>query len=145
MADNRILSSGVFFEPYIFENQDGTPKELFGPFAYKENGVAKAIDMAGLPRKYTFEPWYQQIKSSWETNTAKLKKHKMNQINRSDAKGTSQVKFEYYPIGYFAPKYEDGIWTQPIFKCDGMVDNWVMTYAIPFFRRDFVAKKNRFA
>jgi hypothetical protein len=61
---------------YIFENQDGTAKELFGPYAFMENGVAKAIDMAGLPRKYIYETWYTNIKSSWKTNTAKLKKHK---------------------------------------------------------------------
>ncbi|XP_076111452.1 uncharacterized protein LOC143079760 [Mytilus galloprovincialis] len=145
MGDHRILSSGIFFEPYIFENQDGTAKELFGPYAFKDRGVAKAIDMAGLPRKYIFEDWYQNIKQSWETNTAKLKKHKMNQLVRSDAKGTSSIKFEYYPIGYYAPKYEDGLWSHPKFKCDGMTDNWVMTYSIPFFRRDYVAKKNKFA
>ncbi|CAG2204956.1 unnamed protein product [Mytilus edulis] len=145
MADYRIISSGIFFEPYIFKNQDGTSKELFGPYAFKSEGVAKAIDMAGLPRKYIFENWYQNIKERWKTNTAKLEKYKMNQLVRSDVKGTSAVKFEYYPIAYFAPKYDDGMWSNPKFKCDRMVDNWVMTYSIPFFQRDYVAKKNIFA
>jgi hypothetical protein len=54
-----------------------------------ENGVAKAIDMAGLPRKYIYETWYTNIKSSWKTNTAKLKKHKMSMLVRSDVKGTN--------------------------------------------------------
>ncbi|XP_063442407.1 uncharacterized protein LOC134722716 [Mytilus trossulus] len=145
MADYRIVSSGIFFEPYIFKNKDGTPKELFGPYAFKSEGVAKAIDTAGLPRKYIFENWYQNIKERWKTNTAKLEKYKMNQLVRSDVKGTSAVKFEYYPIAYFAPKYDDGMWSNPKFKCDRMVDNWVMTYSIPFFQRDYVAKKNKFA
>lgn len=145
MADYRIISSGIFFEPYIFKNQDGTFKELFGPYAFKSEGVAKAIDMAGLPRKYIFENWYQNIKERWKTNTAKLEKYKMNQLVRSDVKGTSAVKFEYHPIAYFAPKYDDGMWSNPKFKCDRMVDNWVMTYSIPFFQRDYVAKKNIFA
>ena len=145
MADDRILSSGIFFEPYIFENQDGTAKELFGPYAFMENGVAKAIDMAGLPGKYIYETWYTNIKSSWKTNTAKLKKHKMSMLVRSDVKGTSSIKFEYFPISYFAPKYEDGLWSNPVFKCDGMVNTWAVTYSIPFFRRDHIAKKNKFA
>ena len=101
--------------------------------------------MAGLPKKYIFEDWYQNIKSSWKTNTAKLKKYKVNMLFRSNAQGTSSVKFEYFPISYFAPQYEDGLWSHPKFKCDGMVDTWVMTYAIPFFRRDYIAKKTRFA
>lgn len=145
MADHRIFSSGIFFEPFVFENVDGSEKELFGPYAYQSGGVAYAIDMAGLPKKYIHEPWYTNIKSSWKTNTAKLKKHKMKQKVRSDPKGTSSIKFEYYPISYYAPKYEDGMWSNPVFKCDGMVNAWVVTYSIPFFKRDYIAKRNRFA
>jgi hypothetical protein len=69
----------------------------------------------------------------------------MNMLVRSDVKGTSSIKFEYYPISYFAPKYEDGLWSNPVFKCDGMVNTWAVTYSIPFFRRDHIAKKNKFA
>lgn len=141
MADHWIVSSGIFFEPYMFENPDGTTKELFGPFAYKEDGVAKAVDMAGLARKYIYESWYLDMKARWSTNTAQLKQYKMKQLVRSDAQGTSSVKFEYYPIVYYAPHYEDGVWSNPIFKCDGMVDAWVVSYSIPFFKRDYVAKK----
>jgi hypothetical protein len=37
------------------------------------------------------------------------------------------------------------MWSNPVFKCDDMVNAWVVTYSVPFFRRDFIANRNRFA
>ena len=36
-----------------------------------------------------------------------------------------------------APSYDDlfftGWWSEPYFDCDGYVDEWVITYSVPFF------------
>ena len=52
---------------------------------------------------------------------------------RSDPNGTSLVRWEHYPLRYHAPVYEHGEWLRPTFKCDGLVDEWVVTYVAPFF------------
>jgi hypothetical protein len=52
---------------------------------------------------------------------------------RSDVNGTSSIRHEDLPISYKAPGYKDGFWTRPHFRCDSMVDAWVVTYVAPFF------------
>ncbi len=42
-------------------------------------------------------------------------------------------KFELYPLYYKAPNEEDGWWSAPYFDCGGFVNDWIMTYSIPFF------------
>lgn len=63
---------------------------------------------------------------------------------RSDIKGSSSVNFEYYPMGYKAPSVTHGVWSQPYFRCDGNVDAWVMTYAVPFIGLDRLRTKLKF-
>jgi hypothetical protein len=117
MADHKILSSAIYFEPYMFENQDGSKRELFGPFAYVKGGRALALDTAGYTRKYIYEDFYVRMKSNWKTNFEHLKIYKMRPMVRYDPKGTSQIRFEYFPMRYKAPAYYDGQWSNPyVFK-----------------------------
>ena len=145
MADHKILSSAIYFEPYMFENQDGSKRELFGPFAYVKGGRALALDTAGYTRKYIYEDFYVRMKSNWKTNFEHLKIYKMRPMVRYDPKGTSQIRFEYFPMRYKAPAYYDGRWSNPYFRCDGMVDNWIMTYSTPFFTKNYISNRIEFA
>lgn len=52
---------------------------------------------------------------------------------RSDVNGTQLQRYFNFPIYYRVPYYEDGYWTQPYFDCQGMVKDWLITYASPFF------------
>jgi len=52
---------------------------------------------------------------------------------RSDVNGTSLVKFELFPLYFRAPKEEHGLWSEPYFDCDGYVNEWIVTYSVPFF------------
>lgn len=144
MADYKVLSSGVYFEPHVFEDWDGKSREYFGPFAYKRDNNAFAIDTAGFKSRYTDEDWYVKIRQRWQTNTAGLLKYRMKAKVRSDIKGSSSVNFEYYPMGYKAPSVTHGMWSQPYFRCDGRVDAWVMTYAVPFIGMDRLRTKLQF-
>ena len=73
MGNFKIYSAGVFFDRYQFENQDGSKRELFGPWAYRKDGGYYAIDTAGMATRYTDEDWYQAVKARWATNTAGLR------------------------------------------------------------------------
>jgi hypothetical protein len=85
------------------------------------------------------------MKSNWKTNFEHLKIYKMRPMVRYDPKGTSQIRFEYFPMRYKAPAYYDGRWSNPYFRCDGMVDNWIMTYSTPFFTKNYISNRIEFA
>ena len=144
MANHKILSSGIFWDTYQFANQDGSMKEFFGPLAYKQQGSFYTIDSAGLPSRYVDEDWFMRSKSRWSTNAGKLDIYKLRPLIRSNPEGVSSVQFEYFPMSYRAPAYRDGFWTRPTFKCDGRVNEWVMTYVVPFFGLDGLRKKIKF-
>ena len=109
MGDLKIKGSGVFFELNKFVNQEGVSRELFGPYAYRNenpsdedddsnsnnNDVAntqfRAFDKAGLPSNYMDESWFKNIKERWQSNTLGLSKFRENLRIRSGKNGTSQV------------------------------------------------------
>ncbi|XP_041375748.1 uncharacterized protein LOC121388465 isoform X2 [Gigantopelta aegis] len=144
MANHKILSSGIFWDTHQFVNQDDSTREFFGPLAYKQKGSFYTIDSAGLPSRYVDEDWYWRSKSRWSTNVEKLDTYKLRPMVRSNPEGVSSVQFEYFPMSYKAPAYRDGFWTRPTFKCDGRVDEWVLTYVVPFFGLDGLKKKIQF-
>lgn len=145
MADFKILSSGIFYEPYTFRNPNETVRELFGPYAYRKNGGFYALDSAGLDRHYTLELWYREMKYRWNTNTEFLKTFNIRSMMRSDINGSSSVRHEHFPVTYRAPTIEQGLWMPPVFKCDDRVDTWVMTYVVPFFRGIKISRKVQFS
>lgn len=153
MSDFKIKGSGVFFDRYKFRMSppvnntdprftDGITREFFGPYAYKlelkDEGLDyyKAIDFAGFKDYYVDASWYRDMKARWATNQYGLKKFTAKPMIRSNPIGTSLIRFEYYPLTYRAPRYEDGEWLRPQFKCDGMVNDWVVTYVVPFFGKN---------
>ncbi|XP_071112765.1 uncharacterized protein [Haliotis cracherodii] len=153
MSDFKIKGSGVFFDRYKFRMSppvnntdprftDGITREFFGPYAYKlelkDEGLDyyKAIDFAGFKDYYVDASWYRDMKARWATNQYGLKKFTAKPMIRSNPMGTSLIRFEYYPLTYRAPRYEDGEWLRPQFKCDGMVNDWVVTYVVPFFGKN---------
>ena len=77
MGNFKIYSAGVYFDRYQFENQDGSKRELFGPWAYKREGGFYVLDSAGLPSRYTDEDWFRTVKARWATNFQGLKTYKV--------------------------------------------------------------------
>lgn len=142
MSDQKIKGSGVFFDVDKFNGSDGELRQLFGPYAWRlEKGKSsqdtdeefRAIDYAGFSAPYLTEPWFENVKQHWHSdNTHGLTIFKENIEVRSHL-------YDYYsrdslsPFYYKAPREEDGIWTAPYFDCDGYVDEWIITYSVPFF------------
>ncbi|XP_061196658.1 uncharacterized protein LOC133204933 [Saccostrea echinata] len=145
MSDYKILSSGIFFERYVYHSPNESVREYFGPLAFKKDGEFYVIDTAGLDKHYTSELWYSEMKFRWNTNTEHLKIFHIRSEMRSDTQGTSSLPHEHSPLGYKAPTLEQGLWMPPKFKCDGRIDAWVMTYVVPFFRRKKLSNNIQFA
>ncbi|XP_052086791.1 uncharacterized protein LOC127724053 [Mytilus californianus] len=163
MSNFKIVGSGAFFDRYSFRmsppinNTDprfsnGITREYFGPYSWVEHkaGTAglnldfKAEDFAGHKTFYTDEPWFRNMKARWQTNFVMLKKFTLKPMIRSDPAGTSLIRFEHYPLTFFAPKYEHGEWLRPEFKCDERIMDWVVTYVVPFFGLDSLKSRLEF-
>jgi hypothetical protein len=161
ISNFKIVGSGVFFDRYSFRmsppinNTDprysnGITREFFGPYAWVKNqgsGIVldfKAEDFAGHEKFYTDEAWFRNMKARWQTNFVMLKKFTLKPMIRSDPAGTSLIRFEHYPLNFYAPTYEQGEWLRPEFKCDKRVMDWVVTYVVPFFGLDSLKSKLEF-
>ncbi|XP_005102873.2 uncharacterized protein LOC101862881 [Aplysia californica] len=144
MGNFKIYSAGLYFDRYKFQNDDGTFRQFFGPWAFRKRGSYFIIDTAGYSSYYTDEDWFMRAKSRFATNFQGLKTFKIRPYIRSNPAGTSSIRHEYFPVTYRAAPYETGFWTRPHFRCDGHVDAWVMTYVTPFFGLDSLRKRLEF-
>jgi len=99
----------------------------------------RVIDYAGFPEPYISKPWFRGVKERWQSNTYGLTRFIEKPMIRSDVNGTSLVKFELFPLYFRAPKEEDGLWSEPYFDCHGFVNEWIVTYSVPFFGLNSVA------
>ncbi|CAH1798682.1 unnamed protein product [Owenia fusiformis] len=134
MGDYKIFGSGVFFDTDKFKNMDGTTRQYFGPYSWRGSGTrTMAIDYAGHDETYIEDAWFVDVKERWQSNVYGLKKWTTKAMLRSNLFGTSLRRFEHYPMYYRAPSMEDGLWSAPYFDCDGYIDDWVITYSVPFF------------
>ena len=134
MANFKIMGSGVFFDIDKFKGPDSKIRQFFGPYAYKYQATHyRAVDFAGHSDHYLDDPWFRNVKERWQSNTFGLTKFTEKPMIRSGKTGASLKRFELYPLYYRAPKLEDGWWSAPYFDCDGYVNNWVITYSVPFF------------
>lgn len=126
MSDDKLASIGVFFDSAMFYSAKKQTKEMFGPFAYREEtGEVRAIDFAGFSSKYIDKDWFREAKGHGEAIIDNIGNFNDIPTYISSAK-----------ITFKAPQYEDGEWVGPTFKCDGMVRDWVLTYRVPFYGLD---------
>ena len=161
MADFKVLGIGAYFDRYKFRvappvnttdprYSNTVTREFFGPFAWRIQNIGDGLDMfrsldsAGLKRKYIDEPWFAKMKGRWMTNFHSLKKFINKPMIRSGPNQTSSIRFEHYPITYRAPDYEDGEWSRPTFLCDDFINDWVVTYTVPFFGLNSVKSQIEF-
>lgn len=159
MGDLKIKGSGIFYDIDKYMSPDGRTRQFFGPYAYRyspedsggpegdqANTHFRAVDYAGFENHYLDRDWFKNVKERWQSNTYGLTKFTEKPMIRSDIAGTSLKKFELYPMYYRAPKEEDGWWSAPYFDCgsEEHVNDWIITYAIPFFGRNSIGSALEF-
>ncbi|THD27998.1 Fras1 extracellular matrix protein [Fasciola hepatica] len=137
LSNFDIVSSGVFFDYQMFTDHDGITWDLFAPFAYKPVGSTQAVEAIDMSintyRDYVEKPWFRTLKDRWVSSRFGLERITTKPYIRSDVNGTQLQRYFNFPIYYRVPYYEDGYWTQPYFDCQGLVKDWLITYASPFF------------
>ena len=146
ISDFKIAGFGVFFDRNKFKVNNESTRELFGPFAYRipsntsDAGEFKVIDFAGFPTSYVDQDWFEKTKENWTSNLDRLEEFS-ERLGYPNNHNTS-FKDEYserlgytgtHNVSFKAPSYADGKWSRPMFKCDGRIMEWVVTYTVPFF------------
>ena len=127
MGDMKLSGVGVYFDRNKFATADGISKELFAPYAYRiapkqnEESDYRVIDLAGKGT-YPDEDWFVNMKQKWTNDMENLPRFSDSSAIYSEAQ-----------ISFRAPQYTDGEWSQPTYKCDNMLTDWVFTYRVPFF------------
>ena len=53
--------------------------------------------------------------------------------DRADSQGLNIKKLEGSPLVWESASYEAGGWSDPYFDCGGYVNDWILSYRIPFF------------
>lgn len=157
MGDLMIKGSGVFYDIDKFKGPDMLTRQFFGPYAYRyekedEEGESgdranthfRALDFAGFENHYLDAAWFKNVKERWQSNTYGLTKFTEKPLIRSDLAGTSLKKFELYPLYYRAPSVEDGLWSAPYFDCNGYVNDWIISYSVPFFGQNSIGSAIEF-
>lgn len=124
ISDRKLSGVGVYFDRNKFLTAKNLSKEFFGPFAYRvpsasenDNSDFRAIDLAGYA-SYPNQDWFVQMKQKWTNDTH------VQLLEEFANRGTSVYK---------GPKYTDGEWSGPTFKCDGKLGDWIISYRVPFF------------
>ena len=139
MSDPSIAGFGVFFDRNKFKTGESTSREFFGPFAYREAPPHKSsvdgykvVDFAGFHTRYVDEDWFRLMKGKWNLGLDSLEQFRDRLVHHTRI------------LSYRAPVYTDGEWSQPRFKCDGRVMDWVVTYTAAFFGPNGVASEIEF-
>lgn len=128
LADSKLAGVGVFFDKNKFDTDHGTTKEFFGPFAYRqsvegeETEKVQAVDYAGFSSQYIKQEWFRE-----------MKEHSVSKLESLPSFRDSPSYLSDTEITYRGPLYGDGKWSQPTFKCDGIVMDWVISYRVPFY------------
>ena len=126
MGDMRLTSVGVYFDRDKFATSDAITKELFASYAYKiasndgEEPDYRAIDLAAIGT-YSDEDWFLKMKQKFANSMDNMTWFSDGSAAYSDAH-----------TGFRAPRYTDGEWSGPTYKCDNMLSDWVFTYRVPF-------------
>ncbi|XP_034938319.1 uncharacterized protein [Chelonus insularis] len=144
-GDTKIWAAGTYWERNKFTN-----RTFFAPYAYKKQLNTRKFKVEDLARLnntdevYINQPWFKFLQQRWATNFDDLEKYYLKLHVRFNETGEHSKKYEHYPTSYRAANLNHGHWTTPYFDCNGKVNNWVITYASPFFGWDTLKEKLEF-
>lgn len=124
-GDTSLVSSGVLFARGVWPD-----RPAFGPTAFRSSGLKSASfvahDLAGFGG-YFDKPWFRALHDNWATNMQGLQRFRLKAYLRKFR------PFLRFPMTFAAPSLKDGYWSRPYFDCGGPIQEWLLTYAAPFF------------
>lgn len=147
IGDRRLQGCGVFFD----RNQYNSSIPFFAPYAYrKERNTRKFFvdDMSRFPQQsrqfYLNHEYFKQLKMRWASNMDDLITFTTKINVRFNSSGLYSMRYDHYPLQYKAAELRHGYWTSPHFDCGGFHNQWLLTYAAPFFGWDKIKSRLEF-
>lgn len=143
IGNEKIQGCGVSFERNQFIN-----RTLFAPYAYRKERNTRTYFVEDLARQkdkpYTQSEWFQSLRTRWASNTDELETYTTKIQIRYNSSGVSNIRYDHYPLQYKAAELRHGYWTAPFFDCQGFHNQWLITYAAPFFGFDKIKSRLEF-
>lgn len=140
ISDRQLVGVGIWFDR----------QQPFAPYAYRLERNTRnffVIDMAGKSSSsddhYTQNESFQRLKTRWMANTENLDTYTLKINVRFNSSGVNLIRHDRYPIQYLAPQLEHGYWSAPFHDC-GLHNQWLISYASPFFGWDKLKLKVEF-
>lgn len=147
IGDRRLQGCGVLFD----RNQFGPNNTEFAPYAYRlERNTRKFFvdDLSRFHRQtkkhYLSQEYFRHLKMRWASNTDDLETYTTKINIRYNSSGLYGIRYDHYPLQYKAAELRHGYWTSPYFDCGGFHNQWLLTYAAPFFGWDKIKSKLEF-
>lgn len=148
IGDRQIQGVGIWFDRNQFSRS--TQNNFFAPYAYRLERNARnffVLDMAAKSQysddHYTQNESFQKLKTRWMTSTENLDEYTLKINVRFNSSGLNLIRYDRYPLQYKAPQLEHGYWSSPFHDC-GLHNQWLISYASPFFGWDKLKMKVEF-
>lgn len=149
ISDRQIQGIGIWFDRNQFSSQS-KGNNYFAPYAYRLERNARnffVLDMAAQSPNsddhYTQNESFQKLKTRWMTSTENLDEFTLKINIRFNSSGLNLIKYDRYPLQYKAAQLEHGYWSSPFHDC-GIHNQWLISYASPFFGWDKLKMKVEF-
>ncbi|GFS50117.1 g-protein coupled receptor [Trichonephila clavipes] len=144
IGNEKIQGCGAYFDRNQFIN-----KTLFAPYAFRKERNAQNFFVEDLARhahkkNYLKSEWFKSLKVQWAANTDNLETYTTKIKIRYNSSGLYPIRYDRYPLQYKAAEVKHGYWTAPYFDCGGFHNQWLITYAAPFFGWDKIKSRLEF-
>ncbi|XP_054706356.1 uncharacterized protein LOC129216197 [Uloborus diversus] len=143
IGNEKIQGCGAYFDRNQFIN-----RTLFAPYAYRKERNTQSFFVEDLARhknkNYLRNEWFQALKVQWAANTDDLETYTTKIQIRYNQSGLYPIRYDRYPLQYRAAEMRHGYWSAPFFDCGGFHNQWLITYAAPFFGWDKIKSRLEF-
>ncbi|GIY87594.1 hypothetical protein CEXT_418131 [Caerostris extrusa] len=144
IGNEKIQGCGAFFDRNQFINHT-----LFAPYAFRKERNAQNFFVEDMARhinrkNYLKSEWFKNLKVQWAANTDSLETYTTKIKIRYNSSGLYPIRYDRYPLQYKAAELKHGYWTAPYFDCGGFHNQWLITFAAPFFGWDKIKSRLEF-
>lgn len=144
IGNEKIQGCGIYFDRNQFIN-----RTLFAPYAFRKEKNTQSFFVEDLARhtgkkSYLNHEWFKALKVQWAANTDNLETYTTKMQIRYNSSGLYPIRYDRYPLQYKAAEIKHGYWSVPYFDCKGFHNQWLITYASPFFGWDKIRSRLEF-
>lgn len=145
IGNRKILGCSVEFDRNQFTN-----RTVFAPLAYRKQRNDRDFSVIDQALPTTMSPdgtaylnsdMFQHLKKRWASYTDDLTTFTAKINIRYNSSGLRSIRYDHYPLHYKAAELNHGHWSRPYFDCNGIHNEWILKYGVPFFGWDSIRSR----